>query len=85
MILGTLSRSRHSAQAPHTENRYISQQDLGKQLVFYRVSCPFRVYNGSIIHSVTYSVFLMHRRKDLWGPDGQIYSLVIRRTEDSSV
>ena len=22
--------------------------------------------------SVSYSVFMMHRRKDLWGPDGEL-------------
>lgn len=47
-------------------NQYMSPQRQGT-VVFSFQNFQRNADDG---FSITYSVFLMHRRKDLWGPDG---------------
>jgi hypothetical protein len=56
---------------PMAGNPTISQPESSEGALYFLCARFSEVY----CHSIPYAVWLMHRRTDLWGPDGVLFSL----------
>ena len=71
MLTGRLTRTRCSRQRMRRSHLFLCPRIPGKD-------CALRLGRSEPdeCHRCLYSVYLMHRRTDLWGPDGASSSLV---------